>query len=604
MTMNSSGPISLGGATTGQSINLEIGSPATSNVSLNDTIVRTLAGKPTVATEIVMPTDFYGKSLASGYAMWVRFSPNRPVNNGDYSRTNVLKAPDSLIVQFFSRGQQSFPTGTYVNGESATVRVDETTGNILWSDAYTYGNATGPGAGTTVLQTSRMALNPAGTSIFQYDSFTSNRPPVSPIQGYYTQTRIIKNLSNGVPTSFNMAANVFAQTSAFAWNFANGNQIVSYAPTPSSGGSPFGAQGNYIVSPPGAIVGHPLRFSNVSSPTAVGGAFAAQISYADNATKTDVISAYSGFAIPPGSTGATPPPGNGSRDFTLYARTTQDGSVPYARWIAYGGQNGTRGDYNVLSSPPACSWHVGLKTFLGTFPQTGLQGTNNLMFWRYNKSDGEFTGNAFYWSNQYTTPSNTTTNPFATSVGLNSSLGPTGRFLNINNGNYSAPNVFDITLRFFDSNPTFNNYASYIATGRSGGTVVPTNNFTGGLQFGAENHNSENFGNTIFEDGDFMYLLFSFRSLTQDGTVNPWDVCILKTKKDGSGITDGLTVTSSTFNKSITFTTLANRPLYETPGWIGGTVNTAFPTIAFPGWNTAAPRINLPSTTYASQKVT
>ena len=61
--MNSSGPISLGGATTGQSINLEVGAPATSTVSLNDVIVRQLAG--VVSGTIVVPTDFYGKSLAN-----------------------------------------------------------------------------------------------------------------------------------------------------------------------------------------------------------------------------------------------------------------------------------------------------------------------------------------------------------------------------------------------------------------------------------------------------------------------------------------------------------------------------------------------------------
>jgi hypothetical protein len=63
MTLNTSGPISLGGSTAGQSINLELGQSATAQVSLNDTNVRTLAGVPTGA--IVMPTDFYGKSLAT-----------------------------------------------------------------------------------------------------------------------------------------------------------------------------------------------------------------------------------------------------------------------------------------------------------------------------------------------------------------------------------------------------------------------------------------------------------------------------------------------------------------------------------------------------------
>jgi hypothetical protein len=60
MALNSSGPISLGGATTGQSINLELGQSATANTSLNASNVRTLAGVASGA--ITMPTNFYGKS--------------------------------------------------------------------------------------------------------------------------------------------------------------------------------------------------------------------------------------------------------------------------------------------------------------------------------------------------------------------------------------------------------------------------------------------------------------------------------------------------------------------------------------------------------------
>jgi hypothetical protein len=80
MTMNSSGPISLGGATTGQSINLEVGAPATSTVSLNDVIVRQLAG--VVSGQIVVPTDFYGKSLASGWFAQYLYPPGTSYSTG------------------------------------------------------------------------------------------------------------------------------------------------------------------------------------------------------------------------------------------------------------------------------------------------------------------------------------------------------------------------------------------------------------------------------------------------------------------------------------------------------------------------------------------
>jgi hypothetical protein len=62
MALNASGPISLGGATAGQSINIENGQAATATVSLNDTAVRSLSGVTTPNSTIIMPTDFYGKA--------------------------------------------------------------------------------------------------------------------------------------------------------------------------------------------------------------------------------------------------------------------------------------------------------------------------------------------------------------------------------------------------------------------------------------------------------------------------------------------------------------------------------------------------------------
>lgn len=59
MPLNASGPISIGGSTTGQSINLELGLSATAATSLNDAAVRTLAG---VASGVISLSNFYGKS--------------------------------------------------------------------------------------------------------------------------------------------------------------------------------------------------------------------------------------------------------------------------------------------------------------------------------------------------------------------------------------------------------------------------------------------------------------------------------------------------------------------------------------------------------------
>jgi hypothetical protein len=66
MALNTSGPISLAGATAGQSIAVELGLGTTTQISLNDTSVRTLAGVASGA--IIMPTNFYGKSNAFAFS--------------------------------------------------------------------------------------------------------------------------------------------------------------------------------------------------------------------------------------------------------------------------------------------------------------------------------------------------------------------------------------------------------------------------------------------------------------------------------------------------------------------------------------------------------
>lgn len=65
MALNASGPISLAGTTAGQSIALERGLGTATQISLNDTTVRTLAGVASGA--ITMPTNFWGKSSSFSY---------------------------------------------------------------------------------------------------------------------------------------------------------------------------------------------------------------------------------------------------------------------------------------------------------------------------------------------------------------------------------------------------------------------------------------------------------------------------------------------------------------------------------------------------------
>jgi hypothetical protein len=65
MPLNASGPLSLGGSTVGQSVNLELGKSATALISMNDTDLRTLFG---VASGQISMSQGYGKSSFSSNA--------------------------------------------------------------------------------------------------------------------------------------------------------------------------------------------------------------------------------------------------------------------------------------------------------------------------------------------------------------------------------------------------------------------------------------------------------------------------------------------------------------------------------------------------------
>lgn len=82
MALNGSGPISLIGATAGQSIQQELG--LSGQISLLDSAVRTLAGVPTGS--VTMPTNFYGKSSA------FVFNQTISSNTNDYNLRNAAIA--------------------------------------------------------------------------------------------------------------------------------------------------------------------------------------------------------------------------------------------------------------------------------------------------------------------------------------------------------------------------------------------------------------------------------------------------------------------------------------------------------------------------------
>lgn len=102
MTLNSSGPLSLGGSVVGQLINLELGLAAQATISLNDTSARTLAG---IASGTISIGSFYGKSsIQSGLIITAR------IDSGDYPASGL--AVDSSGNIFVLIAAYDVPSGT------------------------------------------------------------------------------------------------------------------------------------------------------------------------------------------------------------------------------------------------------------------------------------------------------------------------------------------------------------------------------------------------------------------------------------------------------------------------------------------------------------
>ena len=103
MALNTSGAISLGGGTAGQSINLALGQAATAQVSLGDANVRALAGVASGA--IAMPTNFYGQG-----------STVYRLDAGDYVDNGITGQDPAASVDFTVRSDGVVTILRTVNG--------------------------------------------------------------------------------------------------------------------------------------------------------------------------------------------------------------------------------------------------------------------------------------------------------------------------------------------------------------------------------------------------------------------------------------------------------------------------------------------------------
>lgn len=168
MTLNASGPISLGGGTAGQSINLELGQSATAQVSLNDTNVRTLAGVASGA--ITMPTDFYGKSSATvdftdAYVLSTNSSPATAayrVNTNGFDYEGI-QGVYSVLTQWVTPSSAGGDYEVFATVTSGTLTSGTTGSWVATSGNPTWTRTAGtPGGGAQIVELS-MQVRKVGT---------------------------------------------------------------------------------------------------------------------------------------------------------------------------------------------------------------------------------------------------------------------------------------------------------------------------------------------------------------------------------------------------------------------------------------------------------
>lgn len=116
MALNSSGPISLGGATAGQSINLELGQAATALSSINAANARALAGIPSGQISL---SSFYGKSSNT---YWV-------AKYGSIQAGQVMAGPSGSLLFLGRWASINKLTWCRVNADTTTAYTRTTSGS-------------------------------------------------------------------------------------------------------------------------------------------------------------------------------------------------------------------------------------------------------------------------------------------------------------------------------------------------------------------------------------------------------------------------------------------------------------------------------------------
>jgi len=209
MPLNSSGPISLGGAVTGQSINLELGNAATAVASIDSTPFRTLAGVPSGAISIF---NFYGKSNAKYFLAYT---------NGISAEVSgaLTDSSGNYIAFFESSGAYTFTIaagGTFVRSffygqRISTPNISGTTVYYAWRNSSVTPGRIGATSFTSTTGTtiaSGYAAKSGGTSTVVAYSVAADSSGNMFVGGYIN----ISGTNNHVVMAFNSSGTYLGQT--------------------------------------------------------------------------------------------------------------------------------------------------------------------------------------------------------------------------------------------------------------------------------------------------------------------------------------------------------------------------------------------------------
>jgi hypothetical protein len=178
MALNSTGAISLGGSTTGQSVAVELGKTATGTISLNDTVVRALAS---VASGAISMNNLRGKSSS-------------PPSN------TVAPAISGTPISGYSL---TCSTGTWTGGGITYSYQWQRNGTNVGSNSSTYtlsdsDNSTTITCTVTGTNTAGSAFSPASNSVF-INSSTSSGTYSIPLG--VTSVSLMTKAADGTPGS-------------------------------------------------------------------------------------------------------------------------------------------------------------------------------------------------------------------------------------------------------------------------------------------------------------------------------------------------------------------------------------------------------------------